>query len=82
MKTPDRPYRNRCDEVLDHLYDYLNQRDLTPGDRADIRRHLEDCPPCGGRYSFEEQLVERLKTADPGECPETLRKRVRAILDL
>jgi anti-sigma factor (TIGR02949 family) len=76
-----RPYRNRCDQVLDHLYEYLNRKDLTAEDVQEIRRHLGDCPPCGGRYAFEEHLVERLRTADPCECPDTLRRRVRALLD-
>jgi mycothiol system anti-sigma-R factor len=71
-----------CEEVLERLYDYLNKRELTPTDEAEIRQHLKQCPPCGGRFEFEERLLARLKGTDPCECPDRLRARVKTLLDL
>ena len=82
MNMFDPKHWHVCEGVLDRLHEYLNRRDLTPADVEDIRRHLKECPPCGDRYSFEEKLLERLKESDPCQCPERLRSRIKALLDL
>jgi anti-sigma factor (TIGR02949 family) len=71
-----------CEAILDRLHEFLNQRELTRSDVDDIRRHLKECPPCGNRYEFEEHLLERLKKSEPCQCPERLRSRIKALLDL
>ncbi len=81
--TQDDPLSDPCcQEILDRLHAYLNRRDLSNADVESVRRHLNDCPPCGGLAAFEKALLERLRQSAPCACPETLRARVRALLDL
>ncbi|MBK6881076.1 MAG: zf-HC2 domain-containing protein [Elusimicrobia bacterium] len=81
--TPNDPMSAPCcQEILDRLHDYLNRRDLSVADRETVRRHLTDCPPCGDLAAFENALLDRLRQSAPCSCPEKLRARVRALLDL
>ncbi|MBL0058564.1 MAG: zf-HC2 domain-containing protein [Elusimicrobia bacterium] len=71
-----------CEGILDRLHEFLNRRELTPADEEEIRQHLKACPPCGDRFEFEELLLDRLRKADPCRCPDSLRARVQALLNL
>jgi mycothiol system anti-sigma-R factor len=73
---------SRCNQVLDLLYEYINAQTLTSEDLAEIRKHLDHCHGCWDRYEFEQRLIERLKGAGGCSCPDTLRTRVRVILEL
>lgn len=61
----------RCRECIEHLYEYLD-RELTPAVEAEIRTHLEHCPPCGHKFDFEAafQKFVKAKTRAQG-CPPT-----------
>ena len=82
MTIFDSKHWHPCEEAIDKLHEYLNQRDLTQENVAEIRQHLKDCPPCGDRFNFERQLLERLKKSDPCQCPERLKSRIKALLDM
>src|SRR6266849_740043 len=56
-----------CRECVEHLYEFLD-RELTPDVEREIREHLEDCPPCGEQFDFEE-LFLRFRRRALGSTP-------------
>ena len=44
-----------CNETIERLYNYLDG-ELTDERRVEIKRHLDDCPPCLGAFDFEAEL--------------------------
>lgn len=72
---------SKCNEVLDHIYEYLNNHDLTPELGDEIKRHLDDCRGCFTRFEFEQRLLLRFKSAGCCSCPDSLKKRIKNLLD-
>ncbi len=73
-----KPHATPCAEVIDHLYEYLDN-ELPDGDCAKIRQHLDECAPCLREYGLEEavkSLVKRSCGCD--DVPGDLRVRVLA----
>ncbi|WP_265519388.1 anti-sigma factor family protein [Nitratireductor luteus] len=70
----------RCEEVIDKLLEYLDQELDGETDRA-LARHMETCRACFTRAEFERKLRARVNETGKVKAPETLRRRVRAILD-
>ena len=71
----------RCNDVLEHLYEYLNCHDLTGDQETMIRRHLDECRHCFSRFQFERLLLDRIKKKGCCcSCPETLKNKVKDIL--
>ena len=65
-----------CREAVARLQDYL-KHELTPELAAEIRAHLDDCPPCLGYARFERSFLQMLEThARRGGCPRELRARI------
>lgn len=65
-----------CAEVLDHLYEYLDN-EMETVDRARIQQHIDDCGPCLDKYGLEQSvkaLVHRSCGCD--EVPTDLRDKV------
>lgn len=68
-----------CDETMDRLYAYLD-RELTDAELAEVQRHLDACPPCQHRFTFEQNVLRLV-----GECarnlaaPPDLVERVRRL---
>ncbi len=71
----------RCNEVLDHIYEYLNRHDITEEFSVEIREHLDLCRPCFTRVQFEEGLLERLKKANQCCCPDSLKQKIQTLVD-
>lgn len=69
-----------CEEVIDHLFDYLN-RELDTETLAAIDRHIELCRGCFSRAEFERRLRARLAETGEAEAPESLRRRARSIIE-
>ena len=71
-----KPHETDCSEVLDHLYEYLDQE--MPGPvREKYRQHFEECAPCLEKYGLEQavkKLVKRCCGHD--EVPGDLRAKV------
>lgn len=82
MTPCGQPLSPDCRAILERLHDYFNRRDLTAGEIEHIRRHLSDCPPCEEISAFEEALLAGLRSAGPCACPERLRARVKALLEI
>lgn len=55
-----------CGWAMDRLDQYVD-RELTEVEMAEVRRHLEDCPPCGRHFQFHEHLKLLVYTK---ACPE------------
>jgi anti-sigma factor (TIGR02949 family) len=69
-----------CDEVIEHLVDYLS-RELDADTLAAIERHIEHCRGCFSRTEFERRLRARLAEAGEAEAPESLRRRAQRIIE-
>ena len=66
----------RCRECAEHLYEYLD-REVTPDLEAEIRAHIQKCPPCSKHFDFETLFLKfvRLRCRAQG-APATLRRRI------
>lgn len=68
-----------CQDALRQLQTYLDgecEQEL----EAAIRAHLDDCPPCGDRVSFEQRLRELVQRTCHETAPPGLVERVMACL--
>jgi anti-sigma factor (TIGR02949 family) len=65
-----------CSEVLDHLYEYLDN-EMSDESCTKFRQHFEECHPCLEKYGLEQavkKLVKRCCGSD--EVPTDLRSKV------
>jgi anti-sigma factor (TIGR02949 family) len=70
-----------CGEVLDHLYEYLDN-EMGEGDCAKLKEHFDECSPCLAQYGLEraiKALVKRSCGCDT--APSDLRAKVLARID-
>ena len=72
---------SKCNEVLNHIYEYLNNHDVTPELSGEIKQHLDACRCCFDRYEFEQKLLARLKQAGCCSCPDGLKQKIKTIMD-
>ena len=68
-----------CSDSIERLYSYLDG-ELTDERRAEIKRHLDECPPCGQAFDFEAELRVVIASRCKDRVPDALRQRVLAIL--
>jgi mycothiol system anti-sigma-R factor len=68
-----------CNETLHRLYTYLDG-ELTEERREEIKKHLDDCPPCFEAFDFEAELRSVIAQRCKDHVPESLRKRVEDAL--
>lgn len=68
-----------CDEALTELYRFLDG-ELTDSRRTEIKRHLDDCPPCYEHYDFEAELRLVIAAKCRDHVPDTLRQRIAEAL--
>ncbi|MFZ0531054.1 MAG: mycothiol system anti-sigma-R factor [Propionicimonas sp.] len=66
-----------CTEVLRNLYAFQD-KELTPAEEDEIRRHLLACEHCLDHYEVEEALRVVIRKSCCETAPETLRLRVQA----
>jgi mycothiol system anti-sigma-R factor len=70
--------RVHCDEALAEIY-LLLDRECSPERDAQLRKHLDDCPPCLEEYGIDEQIKQLLARKCGGEhAPAELKQRLRA----
>lgn len=69
-----------CNEVIERLFEFLDG-ELDSRRHADIERHLARCRDCFTRAEFERRLKGRLAEAGSASAPDTLRRRIRGLLD-
>ncbi|MCO5295737.1 MAG: zf-HC2 domain-containing protein [Fimbriimonadaceae bacterium] len=69
-----------CKEAFARLEGYLD-RELSPDELAQVRKHLELCEVCAKVFAFEAALLATIKTRIRGlNAPPGLRDRVRNAL--
>lgn len=70
-----------CNEAIHRIYFYLDG-ELTVFKRQEIRRHLDDCPPCAQGFDFEMELRQVIASKCRDEVPGDLRRRIAEQLGL
>ncbi|MEU4682105.1 mycothiol system anti-sigma-R factor [Streptomyces xinghaiensis] len=76
------PHEIDCSEILDHLYEFLDQ-EMPAGDRAKFETHIDECSPCLEKYGLEQavkKLVKRCCGHD--DVPTDLRSKVMGRIEL
>jgi mycothiol system anti-sigma-R factor len=68
-----------CGEALEKLYAYLDQ-ELDSASVVVIRSHLDECPPCGDVFSFEQRLLTIIRTGLREEVPVAVLERLRTAI--
>jgi len=74
--------KERCREVLQRAYLFLDDEVLSAQERTQIQVHLDECAPCFEQYGLQREFVlvmSRLKGRD--ECPEKLKAKIRTLLE-
>ena len=74
------PSRIECEEAIARLMEYLDG-ELDGVVRRQMEEHLETCRECFDRAEFERRLRERLKETGSTPPPESLRRRIRRLVD-
>lgn len=69
-----------CLGAIRHLYEYLDG-ELGEQSSASFEHHLGHCRSCYSRLGFESALNEQLRKHGKKKTPETLRKRLRELID-
>lgn len=72
---------HNCEEILVHIYEFINSHDLTQELNVEIRGHLQHCRKCYSRYEFERRLLERMKDSAQTACPDSLKQKIRNIVE-
>ncbi|MFE4975082.1 mycothiol system anti-sigma-R factor [Kitasatospora sp. NPDC056651] len=75
------PHETECGEVLDHLYEFLDN-EMPEGDCAKLRVHFEECSPCLKQYGLEQAIKALIKrSCGCDDTPADLRGKVLARID-
>ncbi|RKT16002.1 mycothiol system anti-sigma-R factor [Streptomyces sp. 1114.5] len=75
------PHDTECGEVLDHLYEFLDN-EMAEGDCAKLRVHFEECSPCLKQYGLEQAIKALIKrSCGCDDTPADLRSKVLARID-
>lgn len=74
------PSRIDCEEAIAQLMEYLDG-ELDEASRRQMEEHLETCRECFDRAEFEHRLRERVKETGSAPAPESLRQRIRGLID-
>lgn len=70
-----------CNEVARELHAYLD-RELVPGEVAQVGEHLRRCPDCFELVRFESGVLKLIKRDCGAErAPDCLREKLVAILN-
>jgi mycothiol system anti-sigma-R factor len=67
-----------CQDALAEIF-LLLDRECSPERDAELRRHIEECPPCLEEYGIDEHLKHLLARKCGGEhAPDELKRKLRA----
>jgi len=70
-----------CSEVLDHLYEYLDN-EMGEGDCVKLREHFDECSPCLEKYGLEQAIKALVKrSCGCDTAPSDLRGKVLARIE-
>jgi mycothiol system anti-sigma-R factor len=74
--------KQKCLEVLEHVYLFLDGEGLSESQRIEIEAHLEDCGPCFEQFGFYQaslHITARLRGTSL--CPDDLKAKVARLLE-
>ena len=71
----------RCEEALEHLYEYLDA-EMSAVQLDRLRAHIDECTTCLDEVSRERELRIVLKRSCAEVAPDALRMRVRTQLTI
>lgn len=73
----------RCKEILERAYLFLDGEGLSVTERIEIEAHLEECGPCLEAYGVEREVVTVLIARLRGytHCPDRLKARILSLLE-
>ncbi|MBN6034486.1 mycothiol system anti-sigma-R factor [Amycolatopsis sp. 195334CR] len=67
-----------CDEALAEIY-LLLDKECSKEHEVELRRHLDECPPCLEEYGIDEQIKQILARKCGGDlAPAELKSKLRA----
>ena len=66
---------DNCDEVIAHLFEYLDS-EMTDNDAERMRAHVAECSPCLAELSVDELVKRLLRRSCTEQAPEHLRLRI------
>ena len=69
-----------CKQFLQELNDFLDDT-LDPNIRAELQRHVSECPNCWVVYNTTEKTLKVFKGMEPKEVPEPIRSRLMEALE-
>jgi len=64
-----------CKQFLQELNEFLDES-LDPGLRAELQRHVSECPNCWVVYDTTEKTLKVFKGMEPQAVPEPIRARL------
>lgn len=70
----------RCEEVIERLFEFLDH-EIDSVTEQRISEHLAHCRACFSRAEFERRLRARIAESATATASESLRRRIRTILD-
>ena len=69
-----------CEECIQKLDQFVD-RELTDAEVRELKLHLEFCPPCEERYTFQADLKRLVRTCmEQDVAPASLRAKLQKIL--
>ena len=74
--------KERCREVLERAYLYLDEEILSEDERAQIQVHLDECAPCLEHVGLHQEFVfVTARLRGHTQCPDGLKSRIKSLLD-
>ena len=70
-----------CLKAIEMFYAYIDGELDDPESVAEFEHHLEHCRSCYSRAEFEGLLTDRLRALATERAPESLRRRLRILMD-
>lgn len=71
--------KRSCEEALAQVYLYLDG-EVTWYRRALVRRHLKKCPPCDGKFAFEDRFKAVIRARAQEDPPPEIIDRLRTYI--
>lgn len=69
-----------CKQFLQELNEFLDES-LDPATRAELQRHVSECPNCWVVYNTTEKTLKVFKGMEPQAVPEPIRSRLMEALE-
>jgi anti-sigma factor (TIGR02949 family) len=69
-----------CKQFLQELNDFLDET-LDPRARAELQRHVNECPNCWVVYNTTDKTLKVFKGMEPQAVPEPIRARLMEAIE-